>query len=108
MALTLEANNSLLMNGSEQELFPVTTEGLKHYSTKVFFHNLVSGDEILIRVYDEDPNGPTQRRYRTTPVEGLLKDPEILVNWIPSSAYRVTCQQITGPFKTITWALYSS
>lgn len=95
------------MNGTEQNLFSSQVL-IKHYSTKIFFDNLVAGDLIIIRVYDEDVDAGIEKKYRTTPVEGLQVDPEILVNWIPSSSYRVTCQQTTGTNKTITFALYSS
>jgi len=107
MALENPINNELLMNGTPQNLFP-SQVGLKHYSTKIFFDELISGDEILIRVYDDDPFASTEKKYRTTIVKGLQENPEILVNWIPSSSYRVTCQQISGTNKTITFALYTS
>lgn len=110
MGLESVDNGELLMNGSEQNLFP-SEVGLKYYSTKVFFHNLVAGDEILVRIYSLDKFSAVERRYRTTHVEGLQQDPELEVNPISSESYRVTCQQITqgiGGFKTITWELLSS
>jgi len=107
MALDNPINDDLLMNGTEQDLF-LSQVGLKHYSTKIFFDEIVSGDEILIRVYDEDPFTSTEKKYRTTIVRGLQKNPETLVNWMPSSSYKVTCQQISGTNKTITFALYTS
>ena len=107
MVLELADNNSLLMNGTEQDLF-LSKVGLKHYSTKIFFDTLVAGDEIIIRVYDEDVNSASEKKYRTAEVVGLQTNPENLINWMPSSSYRVTCQQITGTNKTITWALYTS
>lgn len=107
MALELVDNDELLMNGTEQELFPSQT-GLKHYSTKIFFDELEAGDEITVRVYDLDEFAVTEKKYRTEHVEGAQINPELLFNWIPSSSYRITCQQITGSNKTITWALYTS
>ena len=107
MVLELVDNDELLMNSTEQELFP-SQIGLKHYSTKVFFDTLVAGDEILLRVYDEDVFTATEKKYRTTIVRGLQENPEILVNWIQSSSYRVTCEQVSGSNKIITWALYTS
>jgi len=107
MALELVDNDELLMNGTEQELFP-SQVGLKHYSTKIFFDELVMGDEILLRIYDLDEFAATEKKYRTVPIQGAQVNPEILVNWMPSSSYRVTCEQIVGINKTITWALYTS
>lgn len=106
MAPTLVDSNELLMNGTEQPLFP-SQVGLKHYSTKIFFDEMVLGDEIIIRVYDLDEFGTVEKIYRTERVQGLQKSNR-LINWIPSSSYRVTCQQVTGTSKTITWALYTS
>ncbi len=107
MALELVDNDELFMNGTEQELFPAQV-GLKHYSTKIFFDELVTGDEILLRVYDLDEFAATEKKYRTVQIQGVQINPEILVNWMPSSSYRVTCEQIIGSNKTITWALYTS
>jgi len=110
MALVSIDNDELLMNGSEQDLFP-SEVGLKHYATKIFFDELVAGDEILVRIYSLDKFAAVEKRYRTTHVEGVQQDPELELNWIPSESYRVTCEQITqgaGGFKTITWELLSS
>jgi len=107
MALTLEDSNELLMDGNEQDLFP-SQIGLMHYSTSIFFDQLVAGDEILIRVYVKDEFDNAERRYRTTVIEGLQNNPATVVNWLPTSTYRVTCQQILGPNKTISWARYTS
>jgi len=107
MVLELVDNDELLMNGTEQELF-ASQIGLKHYSTKIFFDELVMGDEILLRIYDLDEFAGVEKLYRTVPIQGLQVNPETLVNWMPSSSYRVTCEQMVGSFKTITWALYTS
>jgi len=107
MALILDISGSLLMNGTEQPLF-ASQVGLKHYSTKIFFDALLAGDEIMIRVYDLDEDAAVEKKYRTTIVRGVQENPEILVNWMPSSSYRVTCEQVSGSNKTITFALYTS
>jgi len=107
MVLEIISADSLIMNGVEQELFSSQTE-LAHYSIKVFLDELVSGDEVLLRVYDKDEEAGVEKKYRTTEIQGFQVNPETLINWIPSSSYRVTIQQITGPNKTITWALYKS
>jgi len=107
MALELEDNDELLMNGSEQNLF-ASQVGLKHYSTKIFFDELVTGDEIILRIFDFDEFAGVEKLYRSVPIQGLQPTPETLVNWMQSSSYRVTCEQISGTNKTITWALYTS
>ncbi len=106
MAPTLESKGSKLMNGTEQELFPAQV-GLEHYSLKAFFDKLVAGDEIILRVYDFDDEELVEKRYITDLIQGLQQNPIRLVNWIPSSSFRVTCQQVHGVNKTITWALYT-
>ena len=105
MALILADNNELLMDGNEQDLF-VKQLVLKQYETHIFFDELVAGDEILIRVYLNDDFDNAERRYITVPVEGLQTNPAFVVNWLVSTTYRVTCQQITGTFRTISWSRY--
>ncbi len=107
MALTLADSNELLMTGAEQDLFP-SQIGLVHYSTTIFFDELVANDEILIRVYIKDEFDNAERRYRTTIIEGAQVNPATIVNWIPTSQYRVTCQQTIGALKTISWARYTT
>lgn len=107
MALTLVSNGSQLMDGTEQNLFASQTT-LIHYSTKIFLEDMVANDKITIKVYDIDVNDSTEKVYRTIKTVGVQDDPVVLVNWIQSSSYRVTCQQTSGTNKTITWALYSA
>ena len=106
MVLELIDNNELLMNGTEQELFP-SQVGLKHYTVKMFFDQMVLGDEIMVRVYDKDEFAGVEKIYRIERVSGVQQSNR-LFNWIPSSSFRITCEQVTGPPKTITWALYTS
>lgn len=110
MVLEQADKDELLMDGNEQELFEQLTT-LKHYSTKIFFDELEAGDEIIVKVLDLDDQDNMERQYRTYTIRGLQDSPESLINWIPSSGYRITCQQIsegTGGFKTISWVLYTS
>lgn len=107
MALTVEAFGQLVLDGTEQNLFPSETT-LKHYSTKIFFNTLVANDKVIVRVFDFDEQNSVERLYRTTAVVGVRITPELLINWIPSSSYRVTVQQTNTAFKTISWALYSA
>ncbi len=107
MGLESVDDNELLMNGTEQDLFP-SQIGLKNYATTIFFDELVAGDEITIRVYKLDKFAGVEKIYRTTFIQGPLTDPNIEVNWIPTGSYRVTCQQTLGVInKTITWELLS-
>jgi len=106
MALELADNNELLMDGNEQDLFAKQLI-LKQYETHIFFDQLAAGDEIQIRVYLDDPFDNEERRYITVPVEGLQDNPAYVVNWLTSSTYRVSLQQITGTFRTISWARYT-
>ena len=110
MALILADKGSQLMDGTEQNLFSSQTV-LLHYSTSVFFDTLVAGDEILLRVYVKDEQTGGEKKYRTVPIEGIQINSATIVNWITTSSYRVTAQQITqgvGGFKTITWARYTN
>lgn len=110
MALTLADKGSLLMDGLEQDLFP-SQNGLLHYSVNVFFDELVGGDEILLRTYILDEQVVAQKRQRTYILRGAQQNPATVINWLPTSTYRISAQQITqgvGGFKTITWARYTS
>lgn len=107
MGLSLLTNNSLLMDGSEQNLF-ASQVLLRHYSTKIFFHNMVDNDKIIVKVYDLDDTSAVERKYRTIEVVGVQDNPEMLINWIPSGSYRVTCQQTSGTNKTINFSLFST
>ena len=102
MALTLAENDELLMDGNEQDLFTQQTV-LQQYETHIFFDQLAAGDEILIRVYLHDEKDNAERRYITIPVEGLQDNPAYVVNWLASSTYRVSLQQISGTNRTISW-----
>lgn len=105
MALITADQNELLMNGAEQDLF-VKQIGLKQFETHIFFDELAAGDEIQIRVYLDDPFDNAERRYITVPIEGLQANPAHVVNWLASSTYRISLQQITGTLRTISWVRY--
>ncbi len=100
-------NGTLLMNGTEQDLF-VPKTNLNHYSVWLFMDELVAGDEIIVKVIVKDPNDSAEKSYRTTPVEGKLTDPAVLVNWIPMDFYKITLQQITGTNRTIGFLIQTS
>lgn len=99
-------NDEKPMDGSEQELF-VKQIPLKHYETHISFHELLSGDEIIVRVYS-DFSSILDVKYRTFIIQGLQENPIYIINWIPAEGYRVTAQQVEGSFKTISWELFSA
>ena len=101
--------DELLMNGTEQPLFtPASQIGLEYYSTNLFFDELISNDEIIIRVYGLDDFAGIEKKYRTVMIKGAQKDTFTIINPILVSTYRVTCQQVSGINKTITWGLFTS
>lgn len=106
MALDIPLKNSLLMNGNEQDLFTPQT-GLKQYETKINFDALQPADEIVIRVYLQDEQVGSRKRYLTVPIRGTRINPVEVINWLATSSYRVSCQQIAGTNRTITWALFT-
>lgn len=105
MTISLLDNNSQLMNGTEQDLFTSKTI-LQHYTLKIFFDSMVANDKITIRVYDEDINDSTEKLYREIEIVGVQDVPVVLINWIPSSGYRVSCEQ-TEAINTISTILVS-
>jgi len=110
MGLESIDDDELLMNGTPQDLFP-SQVALKHYTTKIFFDELVAGDEIHIRIFDLDKFAGVEKQYRKTIIRGVQESAETLMNWISSGSFRVSCEQISqgvGGFKTITWELQTS
>lgn len=105
MVLTPLDNDSIVMDGNEQNLFS-SQSTLRFYEADVFFNAMTFGDEIVVRVYEEDVNPSTEKSYLTIPLRGVQDDPTFLVNFIPAQSYRVTCQQTNTSYKTITWQLY--
>ena len=107
MGLESVDNDELLMNGTEQDLFP-SQVGLKNYATTIFFDELIPPDEITIRVYKFDKFAAVEKLYRSVLIQGLLTDPNVEINWLPTESYRVSCQQTVGTLKTITWELLTA
>jgi len=109
MVLANPANGVKLMDGSEQTLF--IDGGLKHYATRIFFNELVAGDEIIVRVYDLNPSIPIEHTYRTVSIEGSQTDPAVEFNWLQSDHYRISCEQINqgvGGNKSISFKVFTS
>lgn len=104
MALT-ESSGNVTMNGTEQNMFASQTT-LKYYSTYVFLHNMASGDTITIKVYVQDKDATTERVYESRTVSDAQTKPAVFVPFLPTSSYRVTCQQTAGTNRVINWARY--
>lgn len=105
MALESLDNGELLMNGSDQPLFSPQTGPLRHYLTKIFFDELVEGDEIHVHIEDRDKFVGTNKKYITDIIRGSQENPEYYGVFIVSESYQVFCHQVTGTLKTITWEL---
>ena len=65
---------------------------------------MAAGDEIIIRVFDLDKFAGIEKQNRKTIIRGVQESGTI-INWIPSGSFRVTCEQISGTFRTITFEL---
>jgi len=87
MALESVLDDELLMNGTPQNLFP-SQVGLEHYTAKIFFDELVDGDEIIIRIFDLDKFAGIEKQNRKTIIRGIQESGTI-INWIPSGSFRV-------------------
>lgn len=107
MVLTQLSTNSITMDGFEQGLFSTQTV-LRYYETKIFFSNMVEGDEIIVKHYTRDVTGASEKLYRTIPIRGIQDDPALVLNFDPTNGYGVTCEQTKGSFKLITWVLYGA
>ena len=101
MALT-EFNGSKTMTGAEDDLFASQTT-LKHYATHIFLHNMTSTDVIIIRVYIKDVDTGVEKLYISPTTSGVQGDADVYVPFMPTSSYRVTCEQTAGTFRAIPW-----
>ena len=97
----------LNVTGSIANLFASQTV-LKHYSTWIFFDNLISGDSIEITIHVNDPEAPAEKIYDIFTVKGAQTNPSVLIPFIPTDSYRVQAQTITGVNRTINWVRYES
>jgi len=105
LTITRDSFNTLLMNGSEQFLFPEETV-LQSYQTTIFFDELQDNEEIIVKIEMNDPNIAARKRNRTIRVVGPQDDPALVLNWTATDKYRVSCTQSTeGTFRTIGWEL---
>lgn len=87
----------------EQDLFNITTGGPRHYATWIFTHNMVLGDIITLRVYVEDENSTTQRKYLEVALQDSQTDPAFFVPFIPANEYRVSIQRTGGTDRVYNW-----
>ena len=97
-----EFNGSKTMTGAEDNLF-VSQTTLKHYATHVFLHNMTSTDTIIIRVYVKDVDTGVEKLFITATATGVQSDPDVFVPFLPTSSYRVTCEQTAGTNRAIPW-----
>lgn len=104
MALAEDSGN-VTMNGTEQNMFASQTD-LKYYSSYVFLHNMASGDTIRIRVYVKDVDDAVERVYEDQTASDAQTVPAIFIPFLPTSSYRVTCQQTAGTNRVVNWAKY--
>ncbi len=102
MALT-HFDGTVTSDGTEQNLFDISTGGPKHFATWIFTHNMLSTHTITVRVYVEDENATTERKYIDTEISGAQTSPAFFVPFIPSDQYRVSIQRTAGTNIAITW-----
>lgn len=101
MALTSTPGQTV-MDGTEQNLFASQTT-LQHYATWIFFDALLAGDIIRVKVYVNDEQDSVERVYDKYDVPGPVDDPAVFNPFVPTDSYRVTCEQIAGTNRTISW-----
>jgi len=89
------------MDGTEQILFEYI--GLAEFAGHIFLDKMEEGDSIIIRLYIKDEENGTYKLYDECIYTGVQDDPCIYVRPIIGKVgIRVTAQQITGTYKTIT------
>jgi len=107
MTLT-QTNGSQLLSASEIDLF-VSETALQLYNTKVFLDDLADGDEIVIRIFNNDVFAATEKAIDVQTLVGRDVNgiPGVNIPWLPDNSYRVTVQQtvteVALDFATITW-----
>lgn len=99
----VQDDNSILADGTEQNLF-ISQLGLKHFSTWLFTHNMLSGDVLVVREYTNDKNSGVERSYNEITITDSQISPGIFFPFVPTDSYRVTIQQTAGTFRTYTWS----
>lgn len=108
MTFSEDSFSTLLMDGSEQFLFPEKTVS-QQYQTILFFDELQDNEQITVQIEVNDPNTGTRKKNRPIRVVGPQVAPALILNWIGTNKYRVSCTQSTeGTFRTIGWALYTA
>ncbi len=100
MVLTF-VDGSLLVTGAEQNLFDITAD--KHFATWIFFHNLVAGDQIEIKIFVKDENAGVMRVYKTVVKQNVPTDPAYFEPFLPTKQYKVTAKRLSATDRTITW-----
>jgi len=107
MGLEEGAKGALTVTAVIANLFASQTT-LKHYSTWIFFHNLVSGDSIEITIHVNDPQDVTERIYDKFTVADAQSEPGVFIPFLPTDSFRIEAQKLTGIDREITWVRYES
>lgn len=110
MVLVEGVKGGLLMDGTVQNIIPSAT-GLKYFSAWLFIHNLVSGDNIIFKIYVNDPQSSTERVWDEFTVNGAQTKPAVFIPNVPTDSFRVTAEQTAtgaGGYKTVNYVRYDS
>jgi len=86
---------------SEVNLFDITDD--RSFALWLFTHNMIAGDELLVKVFVKDENSGTMRRYQKYLLVGLQDNPAKYIPFVPTKQYRVTIQRLVGSDRTYTW-----
>jgi len=89
------------MDGTEQIIFENTELG--EYSGYIFLDAMESGDSITIRIYIKDPEDNNYKKFLEETFTGELNTPVVRITPIIGKiGIKVTAQQTSGTYKTIT------
>lgn len=105
MALALQQSGNIITNGSEQQLFSITS--LNHFACYIFAEAMQSGDELTIRVQVLDDDGATLRKYLDVTLVGLQASPAVFIPFLPTNQYRVTIQRVAGADRSYSFSVYT-
>ncbi len=104
----VETEGSLLMDGSEQDLFNDAADNLKFHAFRIFLDAFQSGDEFIIRTYVWDTQSANYKLNVTKTITQVPTEKAAYVPPEPTKRFRVSIKQSAGTFRTITWARYEA
>jgi len=105
MALTLNQSGNLTTNGTEQQLFSVTS--LNHFACYIFTEAMQAGDSLTIRVFVLDDDATTLRKYLDVTLLDVQASPAVFIPFLPTNQYRVTIQRVGGVDRNYSFSLYT-